>query len=194
MQSSNERSLIDLHEKAFTNLSPFSLTILYVCTSILCVIKQFSQITLNINIIHNTYQVYKTEQYSVYRNCKTKLELLKKHSWSALLTKQASKRYSFFKSQCHSVRKCWLGFCESFRGGIWHSVTTCIIYAQVPAALILPPCCVSPHQSSCIFMRKKRIIDLQMHLCSLSHWSDDDTLNEEDDQEGGKNTYKRSSA
>ena len=33
-----------------------------------------------------------------------------------------------------------------------------------------------------------------MHLCSLSHWSDDDTLNEEDDQEGGKNTYKRSSA
>ena len=46
MQSSNERSLIDLHEKAFTNLSPFSLTILYVCTSILCVIKQFSQITL----------------------------------------------------------------------------------------------------------------------------------------------------
>ena len=45
MQSSNERSLIDLHEKAFTNLSPFSLTILYVCTSILCVIKQFSQIT-----------------------------------------------------------------------------------------------------------------------------------------------------
>ena len=155
MQSSNERSLIDLHEKAFTNLSPFSLTILYVCTSILCVIKQFSQITLNIIIIHNTYQVYKTEQYSVYRNCKTKLELLKKHSWSALLTKQASKRYSFFKSQCHSVRKCWLGFCESFRGGIWHSVTTCIIYAQVPAALILPPCCVSPHQSSCIFMRKK---------------------------------------
>ena len=56
MQSSNERSLIDLHEKAFTNLSPFSLTILYVCTSILCVIKQFSQITLNIIIIHNTYQ------------------------------------------------------------------------------------------------------------------------------------------
>ena len=59
---------------------------------ILCVIKQFSQITLNIIIIHNTYQVYKTEQYSVYRNCKTKLELLKKHSWSALLTKQASKQ------------------------------------------------------------------------------------------------------
>ena len=96
MQSSNERSLIDLHEKAFTNLSPFSLTILYVCTSILCVIKQFSQITLNINIIHNTYQVYKTEQYSVYRNCKTKLELLEKHSWSALLTKQASKQTLLF--------------------------------------------------------------------------------------------------
>ena len=30
-----------------------------------------------------------------------------------------------------------------------------------------------------------------MHLCSLSHWSDDDTLNEEDDQEGGKNALKK---
>ena len=145
---------------------------LYVCTSILCVIKQFSQITLNIIIIHNTYQVYKTEQYSVYRNCKTKLELLKKHSWSALLTKQASKRYSFFKSQCHSVRKCWLGFCESFRGGIWHSVTTCIIYAQVPAALPSsshPVVChlISPHAFS---WEKKRIIDLEMHLLSTHCW------------------------
>ena len=41
MQSSNERSLIDLHEKAFTNLSPFSLTILYVCTLYYVLLSNF---------------------------------------------------------------------------------------------------------------------------------------------------------
>ena len=167
---------------------------LYVCTSILCVIKQFSQITLNINIIHNTYQVYKTEQYSVYRNCKTKLELLKKHSWSALLTKQASKRYSFLKVSVILSESVDLAFVKAF-GVEFDTLSQPASFmpkSQQPSSSHPVVChLISPHAFS---WEEKRIIDLQMHLCSLSHWSDDDTLNEEDDQEGGKNTYKRSSA